>query len=186
MSRWLIVCVLLITGCSLLPANTTEPTTVAVSIPSVAPVPTVPSMPTNTPTSDMVYPDGLQDVLPILSGICFESAWDAAGQVFILRSAEEHIRFYNLADNSALCRRPVVRHPFDFTQGEVLAGLWSRGYGCVAHYEIYDYDRNDDAKTVRIVLDFFTEGDCPYELVRGFWVSIASAQDYAIEIVVRD
>ncbi|MDQ7024090.1 MAG: hypothetical protein Q9P01_00265 [Anaerolineae bacterium] len=154
------------------------PTTVSVVIPSITPVAAV-----DTPSTTSL-PNNLQDVLPILSGICFEAAWDAAGQVFILRSAEEHIRFYDLADNAGLCRRPVLRHPFDFTQGDILAGLWSRGVGCVARYDIMDYRRDDAAKTVRMALDFITDGDCPYQLVRGFWVSIPNAGDYDITIQV--
>jgi hypothetical protein len=183
MSRFVFIAIILLTGCDLLPAEQL-PTTVGITIPSITPAPTItsptlPVLPSTTP-----LPAGLQDVLPILSGICFEAAWDAAGQVFILRNAEEHIRFYNLADNSGLCRRPVTRHPFDFTQGDVLAGLWSRGTGCVARYDIVNYTRDDAAKTVRIDVDFMTDGDCPYELVRGFWVSVSNAQDYEIAMQV--
>ena len=181
MARLLFIALLLLAGCQLLPDEL--PTSVNIVIPSHTPpsgdaVFVTPEV-TNTP-----YPDGLQDVLPILSGICFEAAWDAAGQVFVMRSAEEHIRFYDLADNSRLCRLPVTRHPFDFSRGDVLAGLWSRGAGCVARYDILNYTRDDAAKTVRIDVDFVTEGDCPYELIRGFWVSIAHAQEYAIAIQV--
>lgn len=186
MARVLIVVIVLLSGCSLIPIDEV-PTSVVVRIPSATPHPTgmIPSTNSSEPFVTP-YPGDLQDMLPILSGICFEAAWDAAGQVFILRNADDHIRFYDLADNSGLCRRPVTRHPFDFTQGEVLAGLWSRGYGCVARYDIFDYARDDEAKTARIVLDFVTEGHCPYELVRGFWVSIPNAQDYTIDIQVRE
>jgi hypothetical protein len=131
-------------------------------------------------------PGGLQEMLPIMSGICFESAWDAAGRVFILRTPEDHIQLYNLADNSGLCQRPVKRHPFDFTQGEVLAGLWSRGIGCVARHDIISFDRDENAQVIRITLDFIVEGDCPYELVRPFWVSIPDAHTYEIFIEVVD
>jgi hypothetical protein len=175
-----IIVVLLLTGCNLLPV---APTTVSIMIPSRTPPPTV-LMPTIVFPSTTPFPQGLQDVLPIMSGICFEAAWDAAGQIFVLRNAEDHIRFYDLADNSRLCRRPVTRYPFEFTQGAVLAGLWTRGAGCVARYDILNYTRDDTAKTVLIEVDFITDGDCPYELVRGLWVGIPNAQDYAIEIHV--
>lgn len=142
----------------------------ALASPSAAP-------PTRTP-----FPAGLVDALPVMSGICFEAALDAAGQVFVLRNAEEHIRFYGLADNAGLCRRPVTRYPFDFAEGAVLAGLWSAGAGCVARHDIRAVERDDAAQTVAITLDFITEGDCPYELVRPFWVGIPDAAEYAITI----
>jgi hypothetical protein len=175
-----IIVTLLLAGCNLLPV---PPTTVSIMIPSRTPPPTV-LMPTIVSPSTTPLPQGLQDALPILSGICFEAAWDATGQIFVLRNAEDHIRFYDLADNSSLCHRPVTRYPFEFAQGAVLAGLWTRGAGCVARYDILNYSRDDAAKTVLIEVDFITDGDCPYELVRGFWVGIPNAQDYAIEIHV--
>jgi hypothetical protein len=179
MARLLFITLLLLAGCNFLSTDE-RPTSVNVMIPSNTP-PALVDAPTPQATNTP-YPVGLQDVLPILSGICFEAAWDAAEQVFIMRNAEEHIRFYDLADNSRLCRLPVTRHPFDFSRGDVLAGLWSRGMGCVARYDILNYTRDDAAKMVRIDIDFVTEGDCPYELVRGFWVSISNAPDYAIAI----
>lgn len=183
MIRMVFITMIWLTGCNLIPQSV-APTTVAIVIPSITPAVTVDNLTITAQPSSTPLAGNLQDVLPILSGICFEAAWDAAGQVFILRSAEEHIRFYDLADNAGLCRREVIRHPFDFTQGEVLAGLWSRGAGCVARYDIVNHTRDDTAKTVRIELDFITEGDCPYQLVRGFWVSIPNAQDYDITIQV--
>jgi hypothetical protein len=179
MPRIVFTFVLLLTGCNLLPV---PPTTVSIMIPSINPVPTIP-VPTIPPqASTTPLPHGLQDMLPVLRGICFEAAWDAVGQVFVLRSSEDHIRFYNLADNSSLCRRPVNRYPFDFSQGAVLAGLWQRGMGCVARYDLLNYTRDDSAKSITIEVDFITDGDCPYELVRGFWVGIPNAQDYTIDI----
>lgn len=139
------------------------------------------STPIATPTP---FPNGLFDALPVMRGICFEAAYDAAGQVFVLRSAEEHINLYDLADNSELCRQPVQRYPFDFTTGAVLAGTWSRGMGCTARHDITNVDRNDETQTIRIVAQFITEGDCPYELVRPFWVGIRDAQNYEVNIMI--
>lgn len=124
------------------------------------------------------------DAAEVVEGICFEAALDAAGQVFILRDAEEHIRFYNLADNSQLCRRPVERIPFDFSNGHILVGMWSAGSGCTARHEIKSMNRDDEAKTVSIQLSFVTEGDCPYELVRPFWRALDDVADYEIELQV--
>jgi len=124
------------------------------------------------------------DANAVMAGICFEAAHDAAEQVFTLRSAEEHIRFYGLADNSGLCRRPVERRPFDFSGGRVLAGLWSAGQGCTARHDLLSFARDDAARTITIRLALVVEGDCPYELVRPFWIGLDAAQDYTIIIDV--
>lgn len=154
-----------------------SPTRPSVAIASVTPVPTI-----ELSSSEILFPDKLYDALPVMQGICFESAWDAAGTIFIMRSAEEHIRFYDAADNSKLCRRAVERYPFDFSQGDVLAGLWNRGIGCTAKHDITAYQRNDAEHTIEIAIQFSTEGSCNYELVRGFWLGIPNAQNYDITI----
>jgi hypothetical protein len=119
-------------------------------------------------------------------GICFEAAWDAAGRIFIIQSAEEHIRFYDLADNSHLCRRPVGRVPRDFSNGYVIAGFWSRGTGCTASHHLLDFFRNDDTRTILMHIAFATEGTCPYELVRPFWIGLDHAANYEITLVVEE
>lgn len=154
---------------------TLEPTLIDVT---PSPTPTVP--PTSTP-----LPFELEDALDVMSGICFESALDAAGQVFVMRSAEDHINLYDLAEHSELCRRPIIRNPFDFSNGRILAGLWTAGIGCTADHEILNYVRDDDAETLTFDLRFVTDGDCPYELVRPFWVAIDDAQDYEVIINVE-
>lgn len=133
----------------------------------------------------MALPEGLHDELPVMSGICFESAYDAAGRVFVIRTALEHIRFYDAADHARLCRQPVTRYPFDFTTGHVLAGLWSSGTGCTARHDLLAYERDDTTRTITLRVKFITAGNCPYELVRPFWVSIPDAADYEITIVVE-
>ncbi len=119
-----------------------------------------------------------------MSGICFEAALDAVGKVFVLRDAQAHIQFYDLADNSELCRRPVTRYAFDFANGRVLAGLWSKGTGCTARHDVLSINRDDSARTLLIRLHFATEGDCNYELVRPFWIGLDGVQDYQIDIQV--
>ena len=125
-----------------------------------------------------------QDAAEVMDGICFEAALDAAGQVFIIRDAEAHIRFYGLADNSQLCRRPVERVSFDFSSGRVLVGMWSAGTGCTAQHEIESMSRDDENETVMIRVRFITEGDCGYELVRPFWRSLDGVADYKIDLQV--
>lgn len=119
-------------------------------------------------------------------GICFEAAWDAAGRVFIIRTAEEHIRFYDLADNSHLCRRPVGRVPRDFSTGYVIAGFWSRGIGCKARHEVTGFFRDDDRKTILMQVKFITEGNCNYELVRPFWIGLENAAGHEITFVIEN
>lgn len=142
--------------------------------------PTVTISPTATP-----LPFGLEDAIDVMSGICFESAEDAAGRVFVMRSAEDHIRLYDLAEHSALCRRPIIRNPFDFSNGRILAGIWTAGIGCVADHEILNYVRDDAAKTLTFDLRFVVGGECAYQLVRPFWVAIDNAQDYEVVINVK-
>ena len=179
-----LIFILSITGCSLVrPQDVITP--IIVVVPSVTPIPTE-TPPVISPSGSLLLPGKMQDVLPIMSGICFESAWDAAGQVFVFRSAEDHIRFYDLADHSELCRRPVTRYPFDFSDGSTLAGLWSRGSGCTAWHEVIAYERDDPAKTIQITVKFRTDGNCPYELVRPFWVRIPDSQEYEIHIELTE
>jgi len=149
------------------------------------------------PTSNIVPPSDLptQVIAPaypwtdenaVMSGICFEAALDAAGKVFILRDSKSHIQFYDLADNSHLCRHPVTRSAFDFASagGRVLAGLWSYGKGCTARHDVLAINRDDAAKTLTIQLRFVTEGNCDYELLRPFWIGLDGVSDYQINIQV--
>ena len=141
---------------------------------------------TNASPAPDLLPGGLLQANAVMRGICFESANDAAGQVFVLRSAEEHIRFYNLADESTLCRLPVARNAFDFSDGRILAGLWSRGRGCDANHDILNVQRDDAGRRISIDLRFTTDGDCNYELVQPFWVGIPDAADYEVSITVQE
>ena len=137
------------------------------------------SVPTATPVAAVML-----EQTDVMRSICFEAAFDAADRVFVLRSAEEYIRFYDLADNSRLCRHPVERVPFDFSSGRILAGLWNKGMGCTARHIIDHVTRDDDAKQVILDARFITEGDCSYELVRPFWLALDGVADYTIQIRV--
>ncbi len=138
--------------------------------------------PTAAPTATPAYP--WTDETITASGICFEAARDAAGRVFVLRRAEEHIRFYDQVDSRRLCRQPVTRQPFTFDGGRVLAGLWSVGMGCTARHEVLSVQRDDTARTFTITLRFVTDGGCAYELVRPFWVGLDGLEEYNIQFVV--
>lgn len=148
----------------------------------LAPPPAPLIVPTTVSATNSIYP--WTDETAVMSGICFEAALDAAGKVFVLRDAQAHIRFYHLADNSELCRRPVTRNGFDFASGRVLAGLWSAGTGCTARHDVLSIARDDATKTLLIRLNFVTEGDCNYELVRPFWIGLDGVRDYQIDIQV--
>jgi hypothetical protein len=102
-----------------------------------------------------------------------------------MRNAAQQIEFYDLADNSHYCRRPVTRYPFDFSNGRVLAGLWSYGRGCTARHDVLDIQRDDEAKTLMIHLRFVTEGDCNYELLQPFWIGLDGMQEYEIGVEVE-
>ena len=162
--------------------------------PTPAPVSPAPIIPLETETVEataipeglyqpMSLPEGLRDELPVMQGICYEAARDAAERIFILRNAIDHIRFYAEADQAQLCRHPVTRYPFDFETGRVLAGFWQVGRGCTARHDVIEVGRDEAAKTITLSIRFVTEGDCPYELVRPFWISIPDAADWKIEFV---
>jgi hypothetical protein len=134
-------------------------------------------------TATAIYP--WTDENSVMSGICFEAALDAAEKVFVLHDANEHSRFYDQADNSHLCRHPVTRNPFDFSDGRILAGLWSTGHGCKARHDVTGILRDDTARTFTITLNFVVEGDCNYELVRPFWIGLDGVGNYTIQIIVN-
>jgi hypothetical protein len=121
----------------------------------------------------------------VMEGICFESAFDAAGRTFVLRNDTDLTNLFDLADNSRLCRHPVSRGTFDYSTGSVLAGTWSKGIGCKARHDLMKVKTREDKKLIKIVLDFVTEGACNYELVRPYWVGVSGAKDYAIKIKVK-
>lgn len=120
-----------------------------------------------------------------MSGLCFEAALDAADQTITLRNVAALIAFYDSIDERNLCRLPVTRGSFEFTGGHVLAGLWSSGRGCTARHEVIDYMRDDAERTFTLRLRFITEGDCDYELLRPFWIALAGAGDYEIQILLK-
>jgi hypothetical protein len=124
------------------------------------------------------------DASAVMAGICFAAANDAAGRVFVLRDQGELDTFFGLADNSQLCPRPVARGSFDFSAGRILIGVWSAGVGCTASHDVRRFARDDMARTLTIRLRLMIEGDCPYELVRPFWIGVPSAADYAVNLVV--
>ncbi len=175
---------LVLTGCLLGTATaglTPVPSPQPVIIATSTPIPGPTASPTATP-----YPHGLSEALDVMSGICFEYALDQAGSAFVIRDAQQHIRFYEQADASGLCRQPVERQPFDFDGGRILAGLWSAGSGCKARHEIITYEQDDSTRSLNIALKFITSGDCPYELVRPWWVSITDLSSYDIGITVTE
>lgn len=135
-------------------------------------------LPTVTLVSDWVDASGL------VSGVCFEAAFDAAGQIFILRNAADLTNFYNQVDNSNLCRRAITRQTFDFSRGDVVVGLWSVGAGCAARHDVFAFERDNDPEEIRLILGLDTQGTCNYELVRPFWVSFPDAQDHEITVSV--
>jgi|GEM_PF-757198 len=195
LSLWVLFCFLGLVACT--PYTGLAPTPNNIRVPFTSPEATiepetlVPPVidaevsPTTQHPTATAFPQGLSDELPVMRGICFDGAYDAREQIFVLRSAEQHINFYDLADNSGLCSRPVDRYPFDFTTGNVLAGTWTYGIGCTAWHEIVSIERDDDAKQIAIQTKFHVNGDCNYELLRPFWVGIIGAQSYDIEIFVE-
>ncbi len=121
----------------------------------------------------------------VMSGLCFESVADAAGKTFIIRSADELARFFDLADNSQLCRRPVRRATFDFSGDTFLVGLWSKTVGCKARHDVVGVRRDDVALTYVISLRLVVDGGCAYELVRPFWIALSGLAGYDVRLLVQ-
>lgn len=140
-------------------------------------------LPTIAPSPTAAYPWSDENL--VMSGLCFEAALALAGQVFVFRSPEEHIQFYEQADQRDLCRHTVVRYPFEFSAERVLVGLWSFGRGCTARHEVISIERDDAAQSLRIRLRFVTEGSCDYELVQPFWIGLEGVSGYSINLEVE-
>jgi hypothetical protein len=174
-----LVLVLLLTACTrdFTPTPTPPPATATPEI-ELQVVPGLVVEPTTSP-----YP--WTDESAVMSGLCYESVYDAAGQTFIIRSAEALTNFFDLADNSQLCRQPVTRGEYNFSDGNILAGIWSRAVGCSAHHDIQNVRRDDTARTLFIFLKLNIEGDCTYQLVRPFWIGLSGITDYEIQFVVE-
>lgn len=138
-------------------------------VPEVASLPTVTAVSTPLPfEADNPY----QDASAIMEGVCFNYWIEQVNRVFVIGSAQEHIRFYNDVDESELCRFPVDRHPFDFT-GRIMVGAVNVGTGCQAITEPLALVTDAANQTVTLRVGWGVTGECDYRLVRPFWVSIA-------------
>lgn len=181
LSGLLFVLVVLLCACSREAPPTATPSPV---VETAAPLPDVMTAPAValTPTP---FPYPWTDENALMNGVCFEAADDAAGRTFVLRSREDLAHFYDLADNSELCRHPIARADFDFSDGQILAGTWSSGAGCRARHDVQNVQRDDTARTLFIFLRLVTEGDCAYELVRPLWIGISGASGYDVQFVVE-
>lgn len=125
------------------------------------------------------------DARAVMAGLCFESVYDAAGQVFTLRGADELNAFFDLADASGLCRAPVQRETFDFANYPLLIGTWTRAEGCIAEYEVVQTRRDDVARIFALALRLHVEGACGYELVAPYWVGVREYDDYDVRLIVQ-
>ncbi len=122
--------------------------------------------------SDTLRPP-YEDARDLFSGVCFNYWVGQANRLYVIDSAFAHIAFYNEVDESGLCRFPVTRKPFDFTQGRILVGAVNVGTGCTAVTDPIALVVDDTARTVTLRVAWAVNGDCPYRLARPFFVSIA-------------
>lgn len=176
LGKWLSVFILLfLAGCTW-------------NLPNATPTMTVDIIPTdpNTPQAiETPLPYLLIDANPVMSGICFESVYDAAGRTFIFRSTDELNALFTESDNSDYCRRPSVRGSFDFSGGRAMIGIWNIGRGCEASHHISGVEIDDVARTFIIRAELVVEGNCPYELVRPLWLGVTGYADYDIRLLVQ-
>lgn len=159
---------LLLGGCMLTPPPTATP-------------PVTPEL----PTALVVTPDDFSDAAAVMAGICFEAAYAERGRILVLTSAIDHIRFYDGIDASSLCRWPVERVPFDFTDGRALVGTWSYGTGCTAQHTLDPMVSDADTQTLRLVAHFSTAGDCAYELLRPLWLGVTLPPSWTVTLTVE-
>lgn len=165
-----------LTACTSLPLGVPPTETGTVGAPTAS------ALPSATPTPS-IYP--WTDESAVMNGLCFESVYDAVGRTFVIQSDAELTAFYDLADNSDLCRRPVERKRFDFTGGRLLIGLWSRTIGCTARHEVTNIQRDDVARIYAISLRLVAELGCNYELVRPFWIGLSDLSGYDVRLLVQ-
>ncbi len=155
---------------------------------SVLDAPALPVIERPTPSVSLSAPAPTpypwSDASAVMSGLCFESVDDAVDHSYLIRTPEALANFFDLADHSDLCRHPVRRADFDFSGGNILAGVWSRAVGCTAHHDVMSVQRDDVAKTYTILLLLVVDGGCDYELVRPFWISLSGLADYDVRLVV--
>lgn len=129
-------------------------------------------VPVTPPPVTVAPPPPWQDARDLLEGVCFEYLVRQVNRQYVITTPFEHIDFYNEVDESMLCRFPVTRNPFDFDQGRILIGAMNIGTGCRATTDPLALVQDDETQTVTMRVLWGTEGDCGYELVRPFWVSI--------------
>jgi len=161
--------VILLTGCNLDVSPSGEPTPPATQI-------TPSAIELNLPWQPMRY---------TVDNVCFEYAQSVATQVFTLRSAEDHIRFYDAIDDSQICRRPIERVPVNFNGGFLIIGLWTPASGCTGRHDLLRFRQDDNAKSIEIELKFVAVGTCNYELLVPFWIGLDGAADYDVTVSVE-
>lgn len=136
----------------------------------LTPLPTALALTPPTPTPDPFEGQPYQDATDLFRGVCFEYWVAQVNRVYVIDSAFAHIDFYNEVDQSALCRFPVERLPFDFETGDILVGAVNVGTGCWAYTAPLALAQDDVARTVTLRVTWGIAGDCDYRLVRPFFV----------------
>jgi hypothetical protein len=122
------------------------------------------------------------DARLLIDSICFEAALELSGRIFVIQGADDLTALYDLVDARGLCRRPVERVPYPYEDDAVITGTWQAGRGCTADYDVMAL--NDDGRTLRMQVTFRVEGDCPYDLVRPFWVVFEDRAGYPVTLDV--
>lgn len=131
-----------------------------------------------TPTTDY----GWTNAQYVMQGVCFEAAAELLDNIYTIRSSAELERFYSQLDLREYCSQPIKRESFPFADGDVLVGLWNASTGCTADHAVQSVERDAANQRMTIQLQLRTAGDCPYELIRPFWVVIHNVDAYTVEI----
>ncbi|MCA0458620.1 MAG: hypothetical protein LCI00_31975 [Chloroflexi bacterium] len=139
----------------------------------------------NAPVQATTTPDyGWTDAKYVMQGVCFEAAEQLLDNGYTIRSAAELERFYSQIDLREYCEQPIQREAYPFTAGDVLVGVWNAAGGCTVDHIVQAVERDSSTRRIAIRLQLAASGDCPYELIRPFWVVVHNAEGYEVDIEV--
>lgn len=140
---------------------------------------------TPTPTEIIIQPtatETLPDVAALFDGICFEAAHALSGRTFILHSQNDLDALYQQIDNTQHCKRPILRHNFDFVTQSIV-GTWTYSpQGCTAEHNVDELEIVGEGRVIILNYRFSTQGTCPYELIRPLWVAVDNPEQYDIQL----
>lgn len=118
----------------------------------------------------------------LVKGICFDAAAQLANATYVIHTSAEWTQFNQRF--TSLCQEPVRLEPLVLEDGDVLVGTWSTGQGCTAEHQVNNFQWDASNRTIALYVEFAVSGECPYELIRPFWVILKQAAGYQITLTI--